>query len=220
MNGVHDMGGMHGFGPVKPEPNEPVFHAPWEGRVLALRRAVGGWRRWNIDAGRHTIETLPPADYLRLSYYEKWLESTIKLMLGAGLVTQRELETGHRDPAVPVATPPLTADKVLPAIMAGGPTLRETSASPRFAAGQSVRARDINPVGHTRLPRYVRGRRGTIECDHGAHVFPDSNAKFEGENPQYLYTVRFGARELWGEAANPADAVYLDLWESYLDAVR
>ena len=219
MNGVHDMGGMHGFGPVKHEPNEPVFHAPWEGRVLALRRAVGAWRRWNIDAGRHTIETLPPADYLRLSYYEKWLESTIKLVLGAGLVAQRELETGHRDPAVPVATPQLTADKVLPAIMAGGPTLRETSAKPLFTAGQAVRARDINPVGHTRLPRYVRGRRGTIECDHGAHVFPDSNAKFEGENPQFLYTVRFEARELWGEAANPADAVYLDLWEDYLGAV-
>jgi nitrile hydratase len=219
MNGVHDMGGMHGFGPVQPEPNEPVFHAPWEGRVLALRRAVGGWRRWNIDAGRHTIETLPPADYLRLSYYEKWLESTIKLVLGAGLVTRRELETGRRDPAVPAATPPLTADKVLPAIMAGGPTLRETSASPRFAAGQAVRARDINPVGHTRLPRYVRGRHGTIECDHGAHVFPDSNAKLEGENPQYLYTVRFAARELWGEAANPKDAIYLDLWEDYLDGV-
>ena len=103
--------------------------------------------------------------------------------------------------------------------MAGGPTLRATSATPRFIAEQAVRARDINPVGHTRLPRYVRGRRGTIECDHGAHVLPDSNANFEGENPQYLYTVRFEARELWGEAANPADAVYLDLWESYLDAV-
>src|SRR6185295_14436885 len=108
-----------------------------------------------------SIETLPPADYLRLSYYEKWLESAIKLVLGAGLVTQRELETGHRDPAVPVATPPLTADKVPPAIMKGGPTLRETSARPHFATGQAVRARDINPVGHTRLPRYVRGRRGT-----------------------------------------------------------
>ncbi|WP_428671123.1 nitrile hydratase subunit beta [Reyranella sp.] len=219
MNGVHDMGGMHGFGPVKPEANEPVFHAPWEGRVLALRRAVGAWRRWNIDAGRYSIETLPPADYLRLSYYEKWFESAIKLVLDAGLVTQRELETGHRDPSKPVATPPLTVDKVMPAIMAGGPTLRETSAKPRFTPGQAVRARDINPIGHTRLPRYVRGRRGTIECDHGAHVFPDSNARFEGENPQFLYTVRFEARDLWGEAANPADAVYLDLWDDYLDAV-
>jgi nitrile hydratase beta subunit len=217
MNGVHDMGGMHGFGPVQPEPNEPVFHAPWEGRVLAIRRALGAWRKWNIDAGRHSIETLPPADYLRLSYYEKWLASAIKLALGAGLITQRELETGHRDPSTPVATPPLTADIVMPAILKGGPTYRETTAKPRFTAGQRVRAREINPAGHTRLPRYARGRWGTIERDHGAHVLPDSNAKFEGENPQYLYTVRFAARELWGEAANPADSIYLDLWEEYLD---
>ncbi|MFZ4534438.1 MAG: SH3-like domain-containing protein, partial [Alsobacter sp.] len=125
--------------------------------------------------------------------------------------------SGHRDPTVPVATPPLTSDKVLPAIAAGGPTLRATSAAPRFETGATVRAKDINPTGHTRLPRYVRGRQGTIECHHGAHVFPDSNARFEGEKPQYLYTVRFAARELWGEAANPADAVYLDLWEDYLE---
>jgi len=217
MNGVHDMGGMHGFGPVEPEADEPVFHAPWEGRVLALRRALGAWRKWNIDAGRHSIETLPPADYVRMSYYEKWLASAIKLALGVGLITQRELETGHRDPSTPVATPPLTADAVMSAILKGSPTHRETNARPRFAAGQAVRAREMNPAGHTRLPRYVRGRLGTVERDHGAHVLPDSNAKFEGEKPQYLYTVRFSARELWGETANPGDAVYLDLWEDYLD---
>lgn len=218
MNGVHDMGGMHGFGPVEAEADEPVFHAPWEGRVLALRRAAGAWRRWNIDAGRYSIETLPPADYLRLSYYEKWFASTIKLVLGAGLVTPEEIASGRPASGSKVATPPLTADKVMPALAAGGPTLRKTSARPRFAAGAAVRARDINPVGHTRLPRYVRGRRGTIECDHGAHVFPDSNSRFEGERPQFLYTVRFAARELWGEGANPADTVHLDLWEEYLDA--
>ena len=217
MNGIHDMGGMHGFGKVEPQADEPVFHAPWEGRVLALRRALGAWRKWNIDAGRHSIETLPPADYVRMSYYEKWFASAIKLALGAGLISQREFETGRRDPAAPVMMPPLTADKVMPAILKGGPTQRETAARPRFSAGQSVCAREINVPGHTRLPRYVRGRRGTIERDHGAHVFPDSNAKLEGENPQYLYTVRFAARELWGEGANPADAVYLDLWEEYLD---
>lgn len=218
MNGVHDMGGMHGFGPVEPEANEPVFHAPWEGRVLALRRAAGAWRRWNIDAGRHSIERLPPADYLRMSYYEKWFASSIRLLLDAGLVTPQELATGRRDPASPVTTPPLTADKVPAAIAAGGPTLRQTTAQPRFADGTAVRARDINPTGHTRLPRYVRGRQGTIECHHGAHVFPDSNARFEGEKPQYLYTVRFDARDLWGDSAHASDSVYLDLWEDYLDA--
>jgi nitrile hydratase len=219
VNGVHDMGGMQGFGPVKREANEPVFHARWEARVLAIRRALGGWRKWNIDAGRYSIETLPPADYLCMSYYEKWFASAVKLALQSGLITQRELETGHRDPSVPVATPPLTADKVMTVIRAGGPTKRETNATPRFASGQAVRARDINPIGHTRLPRYVRGRQGTIECHHGAHVFPDSNARFEGEKPQYLYTVRFEARELWGEAANRSDAVFVDLWEDYLEAV-
>ena len=217
MNGVHDMGGMQGFGPVQPEANEPVFHARWEARVLAIRRALGAWRRWNIDAGRYSIETWPPADYLRMSYYEKWLASSVKLALAAGLVTPREIETGHRDPAAPVATPPLTVDKVVPVIRAGSPTSRKTDAAPRFSAGQPVRARDINPIGHTRLPRYVRGRQGMIECHHGAHVFPDTNARFEGEKPQYLYTVRFAARELWGDAANRADAIYVDLWEDYLD---
>jgi len=219
MNGAHDMGGMHGYGPVQPEADEPVFHAPWEGRVLAMRRALGAWRKWNIDAGRHSIETLPPADYARFSYYEKWLASAIKLALGAGLITERELETGHRDPSTPKATPPLTVDKVMPSILAGGPTVRPTDAKPRFAAGQTVRARNIHPPGHTRLPRYVRGHLGTIECHHGAHVFPDSNARFEGEQPQILYTVRFTARELWGETANATDAVYLDLWEDYLETV-
>jgi nitrile hydratase beta subunit len=219
MNGAHDMGGMHGFGPVQVEKNEPVFHAPWEARVLAIRRAIGSWRKWNIDAGRYSIETLPPADYLRFSYYEKWLASAIKLALGAGLITQRELETGKRDPNTPVATPPLTADKVMPGIKAGSPTVRVTEAKPRFVAGETVRARNINPLGHTRLPRYVRGKLGTIECHHGAHVFPDTNARFEGEKPQYLYTVRFNARELWGEQANPADTVHVDLWEDYLEAL-
>ena len=218
MNGVHDMGGMHGFGPVEAEADEPVFHAPWEGRVLALRRAVSAWRRWNIDAGRHSIETLPPADYLRMSYYEKWFASTIKLVLGAGLVTREEIESGRPAPGSKRETPPLTPDRVMPILKAGGPTSRAIPTKPRFAAGAIVRARDINPTGHTRLPRYVRGRQGTIECDHGAHVFPDSNARFDGEDPQYLYTVRFAARELWGEGANARDTVHLDLWEDYLDA--
>ncbi len=217
MNGVHDMGGMQGFGPVQPEADEPVFHAPWEGRVLALRRAAGAWRRWNIDFGRHTIETLPPADYLRMSYYEKWFASTIKLIVGAGLVTKEEVETGCPAAGSKRETPPLTPDKVMAIIKAGGPTARETNAMPRFADGAAVRARNINPAGHTRLPRYVRGRKGTIECHHGAHVFPDANSKFEGERPQYLYTVRFEARELWGDGANPRDTVHLDLWEEYLD---
>ncbi|MSP02573.1 MAG: nitrile hydratase subunit beta [Acetobacteraceae bacterium] len=217
MNGVHDMGGMHGFGPVLPEVDEPVFHAPWEGRVLGLNRLMGAWRRWNIDASRHSIERLPPADYLGFSYYEKWLAAMINRMLALGMITAGELASGHKADGTVVASPPVTADTVMDIINAVGSYQRDVGANPRFAAGDRVRARTINPEGHTRLPRYARGRLGVIERDHGAQVFPDSNSRFAGEAPQTLYTVCFTARELWGEAANPADHVSLDLWEDYLE---
>jgi nitrile hydratase subunit beta len=217
MNGIHDMGGMQGFGPVQPEADEPVFHSRWEGRVYALRRLMNAWRRWNIDAGRYSIECLPPTEYLRTSYYEKWLASLVSLMVKKGLVTLREVKMGHAESGTPKQTPPISAEGVLAMLAAGGPTARPAPAPARFSASQPVRAKTVNPTGHTRLPRYVRGRLGMIERDHGAHVFPDSNAHFLGEQPQRLYTVRFAARELWGPTAKPADAVYLDLWEEYLD---
>jgi nitrile hydratase subunit beta len=217
MNGVHDMGGMHGFGPVLPEVDEPVFHVPWEGRVLGMNRLMGAWRRWNIDSGRHSIERLPPADYLRFSYYEKWLEAMINRMLATGMITPEELASGHKASGIAVVSPPVTAETVPEIVNATLSYQRDAGANPRFAAGDRVRARNINPEGHTRLPRYARGRRGVIERDHGAHVFPDSNAHFAGEAPQTLYTVRFTAQELWGETANAADQVSLDLWESYLE---
>jgi nitrile hydratase subunit beta len=219
MNGVHDMGGMHGFGPVQPETDEPVFHAPWEGRVYAMRRLMGAWRRWNIDAGRHSIERMPAADYLRSTYYEKWLQSLETLMVEKGLITAEELSSGRADPAAPRMTPPVTAAAIPTIATARGSSERETSAAPRFTIGQQVRAKMINPPGHTRVPRYVRGHVGTVELDHKAHVFPDSNAHFQGERAHRLYTVRFAARDLWGDKANPADAVLVDLWEEYLEPV-
>jgi nitrile hydratase beta subunit len=217
MNGVHDMGGMHGFGPVLPEANEPVFHAPWEGRVRGMVVLMGLWRRWNIDAGRHSIEQLPPADYLRYSYFEKWLVALINRMLAIGMITPEELASGHKAAGIAVASPPVTADTVINIVTAVGSYQRDVGTNPRFSAGDRVRARNINPEGHTRLPRYARGRQGVVERDHGAHVFPDSNARSAAEAPQTLYTVRFTARELWGEAANPMDQVSLDLWEDYLE---
>ena len=217
MNGVHDMGGMHGFGPVRPEANEPVFHAAWEGRVRALSTAIGAWRRWNIDASRHAIERMPPADYLRFTYYEKWLHRLIVQMLATGMISAEELASGHKADAAAVAIPPVTAENAVQATTHIASYQRDVAAKPRFAAGDAVRARTINPEGHTRLPRYARGRFGIIERDHGAHIFPDSNASVATEDAQTLYTVRFTARELWGDAANPADRVYLDLWEDYLE---
>jgi nitrile hydratase len=217
MNGVHDMGGMHGMGPVPYEPNEPVFHAPWEGRVFALNTAMMAWRKWNIDARRYEIELIPPADYLRMTYYEKWFARLVSLLVKRGLVTSGEVASGRPALGAPKASPALPADRVERVVCKGAAVNRDVPVTPRFTVNQRVRARTINPEGHTRLPRYVRGRIGTIERDHGVHVFPDTNALFLGEHPQHVYSVRFAARELWGEGAAPRDAVYLDLWDDYLE---
>lgn len=217
MNGVHDMGGMEGLGPIEPEENEPVFHEPWEGRVLALNMAAGALGKWNIDAGRHSRELIPGPIYLGSSYYEKWMIGLCNMLVESGLVSREELESGHPDAGAEKATLQFTSDKVWPALSRGRPSTRDVSVPAAFRPGQSVRAKNIHPHGHTRLPRYARGRQGVIHCDHGVHVFPDSNAHFEGEQPHHLYSVRFEAMEVWGEAATGRGAVYLDLWEVYLE---
>jgi len=217
MNGVHDMGGMHGLGPIAPEADEPLFHAPWEARALALNLASGAWGRWSIDASRFAREQIPGPRYLQMSYYEKWIAGLEALLVNAALVTAEELASGRAAPGAAPATAPLTAAHVAAGIAHGGPTRRETSSPPRLAVGDRVRARNFNPTGHTRLPRYARGRCGVITAHHGAHVFPDANAHDRGECPQHLYQVRFEARELWGPDGDARSAVHLDLWEDYLD---
>jgi nitrile hydratase len=217
MNGIHDLGGMQDMGPVRHEPNEPVFHAPWEGRAFAMNLAAGAWRKWNIDAGRHQIELIPPAEYLRMSYYEKWTVRLIDLLIKSGLVSRAEIDSGRPAPGSAKATPPLTADKVPGVLASGALASRKLPVASRFEVGRRVRARNIHPTGHTRLPRYARGKVGVIHLDHGVYVFPDTNAHFQGEKPQHVYSVRFAARELWGPDASPRDAVYIDLWDDYLD---
>lgn len=218
MNGIHDMGGMHGMGPIQREEKEPVFHESWEGRVYAINRALGALRKWNIDAGRYAIERIPPADYLRMSYYEKWLVRNLALLVKHGLVTQEEIDTGKPAPGSAKASPPLKAADLSPAAAQRPSYARpHADAVARFKAGDRVRARKINPTGHTRLPRYARGREGVIDRQHGIFVFPDTNAHFQGEQPQHLYSVRFRSQELWGDSASTRDFVYLDLWDSYLD---
>ncbi len=218
MNGVHDLGGMQDMGPIQHEKNEPVFHARWEARIYAINRALGPWRKWNIDSSRWVKELIPAADYFRMSYYERWYVGLVKLLVDSKLVTQAEIERGKPAHGSPKATPPLTADKVAPMFTkATFEGLDRAGAPPRFQAGQRVRARNMNPTGHTRLPRYARGRFGTIARDHGVFVLPDTNATFLGENPQHVYSVRFAARELWGEQAAPQDAVYIDMWDTYLE---
>jgi nitrile hydratase beta subunit len=217
MNGAQDMGGMMGFGPVVPEKDEPVFHAAWERRAFALNFAMAAPGRWNIDQGRAARESLHPAEYLAKSYYEIWIAGLEKLMAERGLATPDEIDAGkplHPPKAVPRI---LTAERVPKVLSSGRPTWRAALTPQRFQLGQRVRARNIHPVGHTRLPRYVRGHVGTVTHVHGAHVFPDSNAASRGEDPQWLYTVRFAAPELWGEAGDPTGTVSVDAWESYLE---
>lgn len=218
MNGVHDMGGMHGMGPILPERDEPVFHHSWEARIYALVRAMGAFGRWNIDASRHQRELIPAAEQLRMSYYERWLAGLTELLLRHGFVTAEELASGKAAPGGAKPTPALPAANVPGFIARGLPATRTSGRAPRLQTGQRVRARNLNPVGHTRLPRYVRGKSGVIDRVHGVFVFPDTNAHFRGENPQPLYSVRFEARELWGQDSPAVDAVYVDLWEDYLDA--
>jgi nitrile hydratase subunit beta len=217
MNGIHDMGGMQTFGPMLVEKNEPVFHASWQGRIMALYRAIGAWGKWNIDIGRQSREVLPPAEYLALGYYETRYVQTVSLIVQYGMATQAEIDSGTPASGIPKATPALKADQVGPFMRRGNPKRRDVAVTPSFRPGERVRTRIINPPTHTRLPRYARGRLGIVERDHGIFVFPDSNAQHLGEKPQHLYSVRFAARELWGDKAKPRDSLYLDLWDDYLE---
>ena len=198
MNGAHDMGGVHGFGPVVPEADEPWFHAEWERRVFALVLALGAGGRWNLDASRFAREDRPPAEYLGMTYYELWLAGLQRLLAERGSPSKV-----------------LRAEEVEATLARGGPTTRETTRPARFAVGDRVRTRNLHPHTHTRLPRYARDKVGTVERLHSTHVFPDSNARFAGEDPQWLYSVRFNARELWGREDD--DTVSIDAFEPYLE---
>jgi nitrile hydratase len=215
MNGPHDMGGVSGFGPVIPEPDEPTFHGDWERRVFAMTLAMGPVGSWNIDQSRAARERTP--DYLSKSYFQIWLAGLERLMAERGLVAAAEIDAGRASGEPKPVQRILKAGDVAAMLARGGPTSRPDIGQPAFAIGQRVRAKRMDPEGHTRLPRYVRGQVGTVQLNHGCHVFADAHAAGEGEAPQWLYTVRFDARELWGERANPADSVSVDVWQSYLE---
>jgi len=216
MNGVHDLGGMDGFGPVERELNEPLFHAAWEARVRAMDTLSLARNYYTIDAFRYGIERMAPADYLRASYFEHWLASIEYNLIEQGFLSGAEIEERvallrqHPDVELPRAggtVPPLPRYEESPA---------PPAATPRFAIDDAVITLNIHPRGHTRLPRYARGKRGAIVLIHGPQTFPDTNAHGLGEQPQMLYNVRFEASELWGDSAEVHEAVHLDLWESYL----
>jgi nitrile hydratase beta subunit len=241
VNGVHDIGGMHGFGPVVREENEPVFHADWEGRTAALMRSAVAGRVFSVDEFRRTIERMPPPRYLAATYYERWLYGLETLLLEKGVVSSAELEAavsrarepgtrrdGYGDTTSDSAqTSNADASSVLHRRDEGaspqprGIALRyDRSYKPRFTVGDKVVARNMNPEGHTRIPRYARGKHGVIRHDWGVFVFPDTHAHGQGANPQHCYSVEFDARELWGPDHSARERIYIDLWEDYLEADR
>jgi len=215
MDGIHDMGGMDGFGKVEVEQNEPPFHEPWEGRVMALARAMGYAGAWHIDHSRWAQERLPPLIYLAASYYQKWHLAMVTNVVERGFATADELKAGHAStPGKPLPR------KFMPAnaeTLTRGSYFRQQQAPAKFKPGDRVRTRNIHPATHTRLPRYARDKVGVVERCHGCHMFPDSVASNRGDDPQWLYTVVFDGRTLWGPDSDPALKVSIEAFEPYLD---
>jgi nitrile hydratase len=214
---------MHGMGPVVVEADEPVFHTAWERRAFAITLAAGFLGKWNIDMSRFARELMPPAEYLATSYYEHWLFGLEVLLVATGLMSKEEIEAAVRGAPPPAVTTPQPPFRVLQAqdvgkvLLKGDAARVDAKVAPKFRPGDRVIARNINPIGHTRIPRYVRGRHGAIDRDHGVFTFPDTHAAGDGRKPQHVYSVRFTAHELWGADVASRHAVYVDLWDDYLE---
>lgn len=216
MDGIHDVGGMEGFGPLKIEENEPVFHDDWERKTFALNIGTM-WLMGPVDRARHAVERLNPGFYLKAKYYEKWLASIELIGADLGILTEEELESGEVQQEISLPHPAPSADQYIGMMKGGMPADRDIGGrEPRFQVGDRVVTDKNQSHSHTRLPRYARGRTGTVAIVHGAHVLPDSVAHDQGENPQPLYNVRFEATELWGDSAPGGDSLHIDLWEDYL----
>jgi len=216
MNGVHDMGGMECFGPVNPDPDEPIFHAEWERRVLAMTVCMGAAGEWNLDQGRFARESLPPVDYLSIGYYRIWLTALEHMLQQRKLVSMQEMQAGQCvDPAKSVKRV-LKGDDIANVLRKGAPVERETNTKPKYCEGDTVQIINQHINSHTRLPGYIKGHTGTVHQVHGCHVFADDNASGAGENPHWLYNIKFSAEDLWGEARTQAGHVHVDCWEPYL----
>jgi nitrile hydratase subunit beta len=215
VNTIHDVGGMHGFGAIDAERDEPPFHEAWEGRAGGMLEVMTFPAGFTVDRFRYLRETLRPDLYLTQNYYEQWIYIAEQALLESGMISPEELARGKAQ--APKRDDAMRSDAVWSFLHDRAYSGRDVSDTPRFAISQRVRARNLQPTGHTRLPRYARGKTGDIVSHHGAHVLPDASAHGKGDRPQHLFTVRFTAPELWGERANPRDSVHLDLWESYLE---
>lgn len=224
MDGIHDMGGMHGFGPIDTDADDRAFHGEWEGRMFAINWALMAAAGMSLDSGRASIEQLPPEEYLTLPYFGRWLNAWCQSLVDTGVFSAEEMRLLNVGKVPEIKDMPASSEHAsanrLPGYqlaLQGISPRRSIDTEPAFLSGQTVRGRNMHPATHTRIPHYVKGRKGVVLADRGGHVFPDTHAIGLGENPQRLYSVRFAARELWGESANANDSVTLDLWESYLE---
>jgi nitrile hydratase subunit beta len=219
MQGPHDVGGRRGYGPIRHTPAEPAFHHHWEGHGFALGALAEGLAGSNTDAFRHTIERLDVAAYVGSSYYGRWTHACATLLIEAGLLDREDLDRRAR--AVGAAPFLRTAPNPSGHRRPGPPTAREITRTidraRRFAPGDDVTVRPDDPPGHTRVPGYLRGRPGTVVAGRPACVWPDAHAHGGGEDPQWLYAVRFDGSDLWGVDAEPATSVTVDLFEPHLE---
>ena len=216
MDGVHDLGGRQGFGEIDVDESEEQFHAPWEARVRGIVNAMTAAPDWNLDWFRHCRELIDPADYLARPYFDQWVQTYCAMLVNSKLATVAELASGSSEAAVAGLRAPMRASDVAGARRSARTYEGAVDAAPRFSVDDAVRAKPYGLAGHTRLPMYVRGRAGRIVRHHGAHVFPDANARGE-KRFEHLYTARFTSAELWGDASERRTSVSVDLWESYLD---
>ncbi|MDE0655203.1 MAG: nitrile hydratase subunit beta [Acidimicrobiaceae bacterium] len=218
MDGIHDMGGMQGWGTVTVDPDEPVFREWWHGRAFAMGAMSMGLSGTNLDAFRHGLERLHPYDYLADGYYGRWLACAETLLVDSGVIPPGAVEARARNLSGESVDEPADVEENKPVYERGGAgSLREIDDPHAFSVGDEVRAKDIRTGGHTRMPGYIRGRTGTVHAMRPAALLPDTNAHFAGENPQHVYTVEFDSTELWGPDAEAAK-LRIDLFESYLEA--
>lgn len=203
------------------EENEPVFHQDWEKRAFGILLGTLGQGLYNLDEMRHGWERMNPVDFLTSGYYGHWLAAVERNLVEKNILDAAELEARTKafltnpNEQVPNRENPDLVNHMKLVVQFGAPTHREATAAPRFKVGDRVKTRNINPSGHTRLPRYARDKYGVIEAAYGVHVFPDAHAHGEGENPEHLYSVRIEADELWG--LQQKETVNIDLWESHLE---
>ncbi len=227
MNSTHDLGGMHGFGPID-RSQEALFPNEWEQKVFGMTLACGMLGQWNLDESRFAREQMDPGEYLTSSYYEHWLHGLEKLLVDKGIVTSKEIESGHAQETSDLNA--VTADRVPDILGTGGPTLMDCESSPGFAPGDEVRVKNFNPRSHTRAPRYIRGRKGVVSAYYGAHIFPDQHSASGKKIPAHLYCIRFESNEIWGDECGnehrsqsrngdkpDKSAVYVDVFEPYLE---